>query len=448
MSTAHVADATGQWDADEAVTQLYTAHYRSLVRLSALMLRDSAVAEEVVQDAFVAMHGRWRKLRDPDKALAYLRQSVANGSRSVLRRRKVADRHLSRQPSPTAVASAEHGVMATVRVRRGPGRARQLPERQRETLVLRYYGDLSEADIATTMGISRGAVKSHASRGMAALRTTLERVRMTGRHADDGDPRLAEALRRALARGAADIHPLGDGLTKIRARTAATRRQRWLVPVPRRHCASSSAGGVAWAAGALGTATGDPFAGQPPHRGDEPDGHDAPRYHGHPEVRARPSPPRTDRRPSRSTTSALSPARATGSRCTRCSASTIGCPRPTRRTARSGWRQRWNEMFANEPLDVDYFGRWPDAAEVLDVTVDEDSAVVTVDLSGSSGPTSGCLTAASHPRSAGRSSSNSSTPRPVPRPRSRPMTSSRRLTYGCSSTASRSTRCSASTRAA
>ena len=176
MSTAHVTDVTEQWDADEAVTQLYTAHYRSLVRLSALMLRDSAVAEEVVQDAFVAMHGRWRKLRDPDKALAYLRQSVANGSRSVLRRRTVADRHLARQPSPAAVASAEHSVMSTVEHDEVLVALRQLPERQRETLVLRYYGELSEAEIATTMGISRGAVKSHASRGMAALRSTLERA--------------------------------------------------------------------------------------------------------------------------------------------------------------------------------------------------------------------------------------------------------------------------------
>src|SRR6266540_3417163 len=63
------------WDADEAVTALYTVHYRSLVRLAALLLRDLATAEEVVQDSFVAMHGKWQRLRDPDRALAYLRQS-------------------------------------------------------------------------------------------------------------------------------------------------------------------------------------------------------------------------------------------------------------------------------------------------------------------------------------------------------------------------------------
>jgi RNA polymerase sigma-70 factor (sigma-E family) len=175
VSTARAAAAAEEWDADEAVTQLYTAHYRSLVRLSALMLHDTAVAEEVVQDAFVAMHGKWRRLRDPDKALAYLRQSVANGSRSVLRRRKVADRHLARQSLPGSAASAEHGAMSVFEYDEVLAALRLLPERQREALVLRYYSDLSEADIAATMGISRGAVKSHASRGMAALRSTLER---------------------------------------------------------------------------------------------------------------------------------------------------------------------------------------------------------------------------------------------------------------------------------
>ena len=63
------------WDADQAVTALYSANYRSLVRLSVLLVRDIATAEEVVQDAFVAMHKAWRRLRDPDKALAYLRKA-------------------------------------------------------------------------------------------------------------------------------------------------------------------------------------------------------------------------------------------------------------------------------------------------------------------------------------------------------------------------------------
>ena len=63
-------------DADTALEQLYAAHWRGLVRLAVLLLRDQGAAEEVVQEAFIAMHGRWRSLRDPDKALAYLRQAV------------------------------------------------------------------------------------------------------------------------------------------------------------------------------------------------------------------------------------------------------------------------------------------------------------------------------------------------------------------------------------
>jgi RNA polymerase sigma-70 factor (sigma-E family) len=167
-------DEAVTWDADEAITQIYAAHYRSLVRLAALLLRDVGASEEVVQDSFIAMHGAWRRLRDPDRALAYLRQSVVNRSRSVLRHRTVELRHAP-HPMPDA-ASAEHGAMGSLEHQEVIVALRRLPERQREVLVLRYYADLSEADIADAIGISRGAVKSHASRGMAALRTTLEQT--------------------------------------------------------------------------------------------------------------------------------------------------------------------------------------------------------------------------------------------------------------------------------
>lgn len=160
------------WGADDAVTHLYAAHYRSLVRLAALLLRDTAVAEEVVQDSFIAMHGAWRRLADPDKALAYLRRSVVNRSRSALRHRSVVQRHAP-APDPHA-ASAEHGAMLALEHAEVMTALRRLPQRQREVLVLRYYADLSEAGIADALDISRGAVKSHASRGMAALREHLE----------------------------------------------------------------------------------------------------------------------------------------------------------------------------------------------------------------------------------------------------------------------------------
>ena len=160
------------WDADRAVTALYSTHYRALVRLAALLVRDVATAEEVVQDSFVAMHGGWRRLRDNEKALSYLRQSVVNRSRSVLRHRVVVDRNAPK-PSPD-MPSAEQGAIALLERSAVVAALRTLPPRQREALVLRYYADLSEAQIAGAMGISRGAVKSHTARAISSLRSVLE----------------------------------------------------------------------------------------------------------------------------------------------------------------------------------------------------------------------------------------------------------------------------------
>ena len=290
-------------DADQAVIQLYTIHYRSLVRLAALLVRDEPTAEEVVQECFIAMHDGWHRLRDEDKALSYLKQAVVNRSRSVLRHRSVIDRNVPKaepdMPSAeeqamsrldwdiarevlqglpprqqqalalsldgyTAAEIAEqlgidasaaraslhvarkkvqaaitgHGQPEKAAARPGAGlgatqalalsldgytsaeiaeqlgidasaaRARQgnapepapdppyteqrqisllersavimalrnLPDRQRQALVLRYYADLSEAQIAEMMGISPGAVKSHTARGMSSLRAVLEQT--------------------------------------------------------------------------------------------------------------------------------------------------------------------------------------------------------------------------------------------------------------------------------
>ena len=178
MASAHgwsrVLDGTerGTWNADQAVTALYAAHYRSLVRLSTLLLRDVPAAEEVVQDAFVAMHGSWRRLRDEDKALAYVRQAVVNRSRSALRRRRTAEQYA---PAPLpAPVSAEHRALDLLEHQQVVVALRRLPAGQREALVLRYYADLSEPEIAAAMGVSRGAVKSHTARGMAALRSALD----------------------------------------------------------------------------------------------------------------------------------------------------------------------------------------------------------------------------------------------------------------------------------
>jgi RNA polymerase sigma-70 factor (sigma-E family) len=160
-------------DSYAAITALYDAHYRSLVRLATLLVHDISTAEEVVQDSFVALHAGLHRLRDSEKTLSYLRAAVVNRSRSVLRHRVVVDRNAPKPPPD--MPSAEHGAMALLERSAVVAALRCLPERQREVVVLRFYGDLSEAQIATAMGITRGAVKSHTSRAMSSLRSVLER---------------------------------------------------------------------------------------------------------------------------------------------------------------------------------------------------------------------------------------------------------------------------------
>ena len=158
-------------DADAAVEELYAAHWRQLVRLSVLLVHDQAAAEDVVQDAFVAMHGRWSRVRDPDKALAYLRQAVVNRSRSALRHRTVVERHA--RGSTAAVGIVDGPALGGARRDAVRAALLELSERQREVLVLRHYLDWSEAQIADALGISPGSVKAHAHRGSAALRELL-----------------------------------------------------------------------------------------------------------------------------------------------------------------------------------------------------------------------------------------------------------------------------------
>ncbi len=172
VADASLGTVSKGWEAHQAIGEIYRDHYRSLVRLAAFLVQDVTTAEEVVQDAFVAMPGAWRRLRDSDKALSYLRQSVVNKSRSVLRHRTVVDRNAPK--APPDMPSAEHGAFASLEREAVVSALRQLPTRQREALVLRFYGDLSEAQVATAMGISKGAVKSHTARAITAMRVILE----------------------------------------------------------------------------------------------------------------------------------------------------------------------------------------------------------------------------------------------------------------------------------
>jgi RNA polymerase sigma-70 factor (sigma-E family) len=179
--------------ADQAVTAMYQTHYRTLVRAAALLVGDPATAEDVVQDSFIAIHRAWRRLRDPGKALPYLRRSVINNSRSVLRHGAVAGRYPLR-PEPE-LPSAEESALAAVQRSSVLAALAALPARQREVLVLRYYADLSEAQIAAAMGISRGAVKSHAARAKGSLRALLDAYR------EPSAPRQPRALRHQAAAG-------------------------------------------------------------------------------------------------------------------------------------------------------------------------------------------------------------------------------------------------------
>jgi RNA polymerase sigma-70 factor (sigma-E family) len=173
VSTAAVADGgqDGESHADPAaaVTALYRAHALGLTRLALVMVRDTQTAEDIVQDAFCGLHRRWGNLRDDASALAYVRSAVLNGCRSEFRRRKVSRRQLSDVP----VWSAESAAMASEERREVLRALLRIPARQREALILRYYLDLSEAETASAMRISRGAAKSNAARGIAALRLLL-----------------------------------------------------------------------------------------------------------------------------------------------------------------------------------------------------------------------------------------------------------------------------------
>jgi RNA polymerase sigma-70 factor (sigma-E family) len=160
-----------EMDADQAIASLYHVHWTRLVRLATLLTRDASVAEEIVQDAFVSLHRRWPSLTERAAAHGYLRTSVVNGARSAMRHRGVQERY--RQPGPPEPAGPEEHAVRATEDARVMAALRTLSRRQQEVLVLRYYGDYSEQDIAATLGLSKGAVKSHAHRALAALRQAL-----------------------------------------------------------------------------------------------------------------------------------------------------------------------------------------------------------------------------------------------------------------------------------
>lgn len=171
MTLTQRAPAALGWG-DPVVAEIYRMHYGSLVRQAALLVRDMPTAEDVVQDCFIAMHLTCPRLRDRAKALPYLRQSVVNRSRSVLRHRGVVDRH-GPDPGPD-MPSAEDSALTRFEHAAVISALTILAPRQRQVLALRYFADMSESQIAAALGISKSAVKTHISRGLTSLRPTLK----------------------------------------------------------------------------------------------------------------------------------------------------------------------------------------------------------------------------------------------------------------------------------
>jgi RNA polymerase sigma-70 factor (sigma-E family) len=151
----------------EAVGDLYRRHAVGLVRLALLLVGDQPSAEDVVQEAFLGMYRNWPTLNDHGRAGGYLRAAVVNGCRDVLRARKRAWLRPVRHDPP--VWSAEAAAMASEDRRAVLAAMARLPRRQREVLVLRYYAELADTEIASVLGVSRGTVVSTASRALGVL---------------------------------------------------------------------------------------------------------------------------------------------------------------------------------------------------------------------------------------------------------------------------------------
>jgi RNA polymerase sigma-70 factor (sigma-E family) len=160
-------------DRTTGVVVVFEVHYAHLVRLARHLVDDPGEAEDVVMDAFAGLTRRWNHVRRTEDAFFYLRASVVNGSRSRLRRLRVArDNHHTQLDADAA--PAEQVAMIHLEHEAVVRALQTLPRRQREVLVLRYYDGATETEIAATLGIGVGSVKTHASRGLRAVADRLE----------------------------------------------------------------------------------------------------------------------------------------------------------------------------------------------------------------------------------------------------------------------------------
>lgn len=165
-------------DREERIADLFLEHYEGLCRLAALLLGDRGGAEEVVQEAFLRTFSSWWRIRHLERAQWYLRTAVINLCRSRLRRRSTEDRSnrtfYATDPERTIVErSGTDDVHPSDDSLVVMDAIRGLPLRQRETVILRYYEDLPESDIAKVLGCSVGTVKSQLSKARASLSVVL-----------------------------------------------------------------------------------------------------------------------------------------------------------------------------------------------------------------------------------------------------------------------------------
>jgi len=152
------------------LAELYERHAGAAIGLAYLLTGDRYLAEDLVQEAFVRVAGRFRHLRDAGAFEGYLRRTVVNLFTSQLRRRRVERAYLEREASRAPAAVDAPDVAGRDELWRA---VQRLPERQRAAVVLRYYEDLSEREVAKLLGCSPAAAKSLIQRGMQALRADV-----------------------------------------------------------------------------------------------------------------------------------------------------------------------------------------------------------------------------------------------------------------------------------
>lgn len=168
----HSGTAADPLDADTLVADLFASEARSLVRLASIFCDDREAAEDLVQEAFIRLHRSAHRIDDPERAPAFLRSIVINLARDTNRRGLMSLRHRPSMVQPSSVEHVESDAIDAAD-REVLDAVRLLPERQRSCLVLRYYSEMSESEVADALGISKSSVKTHCRRGLAALETMV-----------------------------------------------------------------------------------------------------------------------------------------------------------------------------------------------------------------------------------------------------------------------------------